>query len=94
MLKKLTIQNVDSIKGSYIGHWKIHLVLTTPTIYTIKVIHNGSPFDMFNLIIDRYSGNGKWHRIDCNETNKFTIVPIYNMEDRDIFIRFLIDELI
>jgi hypothetical protein len=94
MLKKLTIQNVDSIKGSYIGHWKIHLVLTTPTTYTIKVIHNGSPFDMFNLIIDRYSGNGKWHRIDCNETNKFTIVPIYNMEDRDIFIRFLIDELI
>jgi hypothetical protein len=94
MLKKLTIQNVDSIKGSYIGHWKIHLVLTTPTTYTIKVVHNGSPFDMFNLIIDRYSGNGKWHRIDCNETNKFTIVPIDNMEDRDVFIRFLIDELI
>jgi len=94
MLKKLTIENVDSIKGSYIGHWKIHLVLTTPTTYTIKVIHNGSPFDMFNLIIDRYSGNGKWHRIDCNETNKFTIVPIGNMEDRDVFLRFLIDELI
>jgi hypothetical protein len=94
MLKKLTIQNVDSIKGSYIGHWKIHLVLTTPTTYTIKVVHNGSPFDMFNLIIDRYSGNGKWHRIDCNETNKFTIVPIGNMEDKDEFLRFLIDELI
>jgi hypothetical protein len=94
MLKKLTIQNINSISGKYIGHWKIHLVLTTPTTYTIKVIHNGSPFDMFNLIIDRYYGNGKWHRIDCNETNKFTIVPIDNMEDRDVFLRFLIDELI
>jgi len=94
MLKKLTIQNVDSIKGSYIGHWKIHLVLTTPTTYTIKVVHNGSPFDMFNLIIDRYSGNGKWHRIDCNETNKFTIVPIDVIEDKDELLRFLIDELI
>jgi len=94
MLKKLTIQNVDSIKGSYIGHWKIHLVLTTPTTYTIKVVHNCSPFDMFNLIIDRYYGNGKWYRIHCNETNKETIVPIGNMEDRDVFIRFLIDELI
>jgi hypothetical protein len=94
MLKKLAIQNINSISGKYIGHWKIHLVLTTPTTYTIKVVHNGSPFDMFNLIIDRYYGNGKWYRIHCNETNKETIVPIDNMEDRDTFIRFLIDELI
>ena len=94
MLKKLTIQNVDSIKGSYIGHWKIHYVAELQNSYLIKVVHNGSPFDMFNLIIDRYYGNGKWYRIHCNETNKETIVPIDVIEDKDEFLRFLIDELI
>ena len=93
-LKILTIENIDSIFGKYTGHWKIHLVITTPTTYTIKVVHNGSPFDMFNLIIDRYYGNGKWYRIHCNETNKETIVPIDVIEDKDEFLRFLIDELI
>ena len=32
--------------------------------------------------------------IHCNETNKETIVPIDVIEDKDEFLRFLIDELI
>ena len=90
----LTIKNIASLKGSYIGHWKILYVGIENDTYLIKVIHNGSPFDMFNLIIDRYYGNGKWYRIHCNETNKETIVPIGVIEDKDEFLRFLIDELI
>ena len=91
----LTIKNIDSLKGKYIGHWKIHLVITTPTAYTIKVVHNGSPFDMFNLMIGRVKTSNGGYLMYCQETGKaLDSMPIEDIKDRDTFIRFLIDELI
>ena len=90
----LTIQNIDSLNGKYIGHWKIHLVQTNRNYYNIKVIHNGSPFDMFNLMIDRDKTKHGDYRLSCFETHKEGYIPIECIRDRDEFIRFLIDELI
>ena len=90
----LTIQNIDSLKEKYIGHWKIHYVGIEMDTYIIKVIHNGSPFDMFNLMIDR--DKTKWgdYHISCFETHKEGYIPIESIRDKDEFLRFLIDELI
>ena len=90
----LTIKNIQSLTGKYIGHWKIHLVLTTPEYYNIKVVHNGSPFDMFNLFIYRLRKSHGDYRIWCVETNVEHYIPIECIKDRDVFVRFLIDELI
>ena len=49
----LVIKNIESMAGKYIGHWKINNISIGNDIYYIKVIHNGSPFDCFNLMIDR-----------------------------------------
>ena len=90
----LTIKNIDSLKEKYIGHWKIHYVGIEMDTYIIKVIHNGSPFDCFNLMIDR--DKTKWgdYHISCFETHKEGYIPIESIRDRDVFLRFLIDELI
>ena len=91
----LTIKNIDSLTNTYIGHWKIHLVLTTPEYYNIKVVHNGSPFDMFNLMIGRVKTSNGGYLMYCQETGKaLDSMPIEDIRDRDTFIRFLIDELI
>ena len=91
----LTIKNIESLTGKYIGHWKIHLVLTTPDYYNIKVVHNGSPFDMFNLMIGRVKTSNGGYLMYCQETGKaLDSMPIEDIRDRDTFIRFLIDELI
>ena len=90
----LTIKNIDELKDRCIGHWKIHLVLTTPECYNIKVVHNGSPFDMFNLMIERYRTKHGDYTIRCYDTNKEHHIPIECIRDRDEFVRFLIDELI
>jgi hypothetical protein len=90
----LTIQNIDSLKGTYVGHWKIHYVTKSKDNYLIKVVHNGSPFDMFNLMIDRRKQLYGDYRIWCIETNFSLTMPIEDIRDRDTFIRFLIDELI
>jgi len=91
----LTIQNIQSLTGKYIGHWKIHLVLTTPDYYNIKVVHNGSPFDMFNLMIGRVKTSNGGYLMYCQETGKaLDSMPIEDIRDRDTFIRLLIDELI
>ena len=90
----LVIKNIDSLNGKYIGHWKIHLVQTNKDYYIIKVIHNGSPFDMFNLMIGRDKTSNGDYRIWCIETNFSLTLPITDIKDRDVFVRFLIDELI
>ena len=90
----LTIKNIASLKGSYIGHWKILYVGIENDTYLIKVIHNGSPFDCFNLMIDRRKQLYGDYRIWCIETNFSLTLPIECIKDRDVFVRFLIDELI
>ena len=90
----LTIQNIDSLKGTYVGHWKIHYVGIEKDTYLIKVVHNGSPFDMFNLMIDRVKTSHGDYTIRCYDTNKEHHIPIECIRDRDEFVRFLIDELI
>jgi hypothetical protein len=94
MLKTLTIENLDVLAGKYIDHWKIHNISIHKDSYYIKVIHNGSPFDMFNLMIDRLQTSHGDYRIWCPETNREHYIPIECIRDRDVFLRFLIDELI
>jgi hypothetical protein len=91
----LTIQNIDSLKDTYIGHWKIHYVTKSKDNYLIKVVHNGSPFDMFNFSIGRVKTSNDGYLMYCQETGKALYnMPIEDIRDRDTFIRFLIDELI
>ena len=91
----LTIKNIDSLKDRYIGHWKIHYVGIEMDTYLIKVVHNGSPFDMFNLMIGRVKTSNGGYLMYCQETGKaLDSMPIEDIRDRDTFIRFLIDELI
>jgi hypothetical protein len=91
----LTIQNIQSLKGTYIGHWKIHYVTKSKDNYLIKVVHNGSPFDMFNFSIGRVKTSNGGYLMYCQETGKaLDSMPIEDIRDRDTFIRFLIDELI
>jgi len=90
----LTIKNISSLKEKYIGHWKIHYVAKLKDTYLIKVVHNGSPFDMFNLMIGRVKTSNGGYLMYCQETGKTKSMPIECMRDRDGFIRFLIDELI
>ena len=91
----LTIKNIDSLKGKYIGHWKIHYWGKLKDTYLIKVVHNGSPFDMFNLMIGRVKTSNGGYLMYCQETGKaLDSMSIEDIRDRDTFIRFLIDELI
>jgi hypothetical protein len=91
----LTIKNISSLKGTYIGHWKIHYVANLQNSYLIKIVHNGSPFDMFNLMIGRVKTSNGGYLMYCQETGKaLDSMPIEDIRDRDTFIRFLIDELI
>ena len=90
----LTIKNIDSLKGTYVGHWKIHYVANLQNSYLIKVVHNGSPFDMFNLMIGRVKTSNGDYLMYCQETDNSHYLPIESIGDRDVFIRFLIDELI
>ncbi len=91
----LTIKNIDSLTNIYIGHWKIHYVAKLQNSYLIKVVHNGSPFDMFNLMIGRVKTSNGGYLMYCQETGKaLDSMPIEDIRDRDVFIRFLIDELI
>ena len=91
----LRIKNIDSLKGTYIGHWKIHYVTNSKDNYLIKVVHNGSPFDMFNFSIGRVKTSNGGYLMYCQETGKALYnMPIEDIRDRDTFIRFLIDELI
>jgi len=90
----LTIKNIDELKDRCIGHWKIHGVWTERDYYNIKVMHNGSPFDMFNLMIERQRTSHGDYTIRCYDTVKVHHIPIECIRDRDEFIRFLIDELI
>ena len=90
----LVIKNIDSLNGKYIGHWKIHLVQTNKDYYNIKVVHNGSPFDMFNLCVERIKTKCGDYRLSCFDNGAEHFVPIECIKDRDVFVRFLIDELI
>ena len=90
----LTIQNIDSLNGKYIGHWKIHYVGRVVDTYLIKVVHNGSPFDMFNLMIGRVKTSNGDYLMYCQETGNKHYLPIESIGDKDEFLRFLIDELI
>jgi hypothetical protein len=90
----LTIKNIDSLKGTYIGHWKIHYVGMEMDTYLIKVVHNGSPFDMFNLMIGRVKTSNGDYLMYCQETGKTKNMLIEDIRNSYTFIRFLIDELI
>ena len=90
----LVIKNIDCLKGTYIGHWKIHYVGRVVDTYLIKVVHTGSPFDMFNLMIGRVKTSNGDYLMYCQETGNKHYIPIECIKDRDTFIRFLIDELI
>ena len=90
----LTIKNIDNLKGTYIGHWKIHYVGRVVDTYLIKVVHNGSPFDMFNLMIGRVKTSNGDYLMYCQETGNKHYLPIESIGDKDEFLRFLIDELI
>jgi len=90
----LTIKNIDELTGHYIGHWKIHYVTNSKDNYLIKVVHNGSPFDMFNLSIGRVKTSNGDYLMYCQETGNRHYLPIESIGDRDVFLRFLIDELI
>lgn len=89
----LTIENIESLAGRFIGQWKIHNISIDKDRYYIKVIQNGSSFDMFNLMVDRQrTKHGDYH-IWCPETNREHYIPIECIRDRDEFISFLINEL-
>jgi hypothetical protein len=90
----LRIKNISSLKNTYVGHWKIHYVAKLQNSYLIKVVHNGSPFDMFNLMIGRVKTSNGGYLMYCQETGKTHDLPIECIRDRDEFLRFLIDELI
>ena len=90
----LTIENIESLKGTYVGHWKIHYVAKLQNSYLIKVVHNGSPFDMFNLMIGRVKTSNGDYLMYCQETDNRHYLPIESIKNSYTFIRFLIDELI
>ena len=90
----LVIKNIESLKGTYVGHWKISGFERGKHSYYIKVIHNGSPYDEFTLIVDRRRTSNGDYRVWCHETTDEHYLPIECIKDRDTFIRFLIDELI
>jgi hypothetical protein len=90
----LTIENIDSLKDTYVGHWKIRAIGIEDDYYIIKVVHNGSPFDMFTLMIERQRTKHGDYTICCYDTNKEHHIPIECIRDREEFVRFLIDELI
>ena len=91
----LTIQNIEYLKGKELNDWKIHYWGELKDTYLIKVVHNGSPFDMFNLMIGRVKTSNGGYLMYCQETGKaLDSMPIEDIRDRDTFIRFLIDELI
>jgi hypothetical protein len=89
----LTIKNIDSLKDTYVGHWKIRAIGIEDDYYIIKVVHNGSPFDNFNLMIERQRTSHGDYTICCYDTNKEHHIPIECIRDRQEFVRFLIDEL-
>lgn len=90
----LVIKNIESLKGTYVGHWKIHYVGIENDTYLIKVVHDGSPFDMFNLMIGRVKTSNGDYLMYCQETGNKHYLPIESIKDSYTFIRFLIDELI
>ena len=90
----LTIENIESLKGTYVGHWKIHYVTKSKDNYLIKVVHNGSPFDMFNFSIGRVKTSNGDYLMYCQETGNRHYLPIESIKNSYTFIRFLIDELI
>ena len=89
----LTIENIDVLAGKYVDNWKIHNISIDNHSYYIKVIHNGSPFDTFNLMVDRVRTSHGDYRIWCIETKVEHHIPIECIRDKNDFIRFLIDEL-
>lgn len=89
----LTIKNIESLSGKYIGHWKIHLVQSFAHYYNIKVVHNGSPFDMFNLCIERQKTKHGDYRLSCFDNGAEHFVPIEVIKDKDEFVSFLIYNL-
>jgi hypothetical protein len=90
----LVIKNIESLKGTYVGHWKIHYVGIENDTYLIKVVHDGSPFDMFNLMIGRVKTSNGDYLMYCQETGNKHYLPIESIRNSYTFIRFLIDELI
>ncbi len=90
----LVIKNIESLKGTYVGHWKILYAGIENDTYLIKVLHDGSPFDMFNLMIGRVKTSNGDYLMYCQETGNKHYLPIESIRNSYTFIRFLIDELI
>ena len=90
----LVIKNMDTLYGKCIGNYKVYNVRLESDTYNIKVIHNDSPFDMFNIMIDRCRTKQGDYRIYCYETHTEYHIPIEVIRDRDEFLSTLIYKLI
>lgn len=89
----LTIENINSLAGRYIGEWKIDNISLASDIYYIKVFSTISPNDVYNLMVDRQRTKHGDYRTSCFETGREYHLSLDCMRDRDEFIRFLITEL-
>ena len=72
----LNITNIDTMVGECFANWKIHGIWTEPGYYNIKVLHNGSPFDMFNITIERYRNKYGVYRSYCQENGNEHYLPL------------------
>lgn len=89
----LTIENIESLAGRFIGQWKIHNISIGNDIYYINVLDTVPNFDTFNLMIDRQrTEHGDYH-VACFETGNEQYIPIECIRDRDEFVSFLIHNL-
>lgn len=89
----LSIENIHKLAGRNIGEWKIDNISLASDAYFIKVIRTTSPYDIYNLMVDRWKTKSGDYHISCFETNREYYLPIESIRDRDTFIRFIITEL-
>ena len=89
----LSIENIHKLAGKSIGDWKIDSLSLASDAYYLKVIRTTSPYDIYNLIIDRKKTKWGDYHISCFETAREYYLPIECIGDRDEFIRFIITEL-
>ena len=70
--------------GECFSNWKIHLIWTEDDYYNIKVIHNGSPFDMFNITIERYRTKQGDYRSYCHENGNEYFLSLESFKDKSV----------
>ncbi len=80
----LTITNIDSIVNTAFANWRIRNIWTETDYYNIKVVHNGSPFDMFNIIIERNRTKDGDYRSYCVENDNEYFLPLESFKDKSV----------